>query len=189
MNEAAFLRFFRRSAPDVAHGLVGARLMVDGVGGVIVETEAYDSTDPASHSAVGPTPRNAVMFGPPGRAYIYRSYGIHWCLNFVCGVRQDGSAVLIRALEPTAGLETIEQRRDTSKLRLMCSGPGRTCQALAITGALNGRSLKAAPFEVCPPLQSPEIVLGKRIGITHAVDTLWRFGLARSPYLSRPMPR
>jgi DNA-3-methyladenine glycosylase len=187
MDDRAFSCFFARRASDVARDLVGATLLVNGVGGMIVETEAYDSGDPASHSAKGPTIRNAAMFGPPAHAYIYRSYGLHWCLNAVCGVTPDGSAVLIRALQPTAGLDVIEQRRGRSDLRLMCSGPGRLCQALAITGSMNGRSLFAGPFSIDFCHRPVEIVAAKRIGITRGADTLWRFGLHHSPYLSRPM--
>ena len=150
MDDPAFARFFQRAAPDVAQDLIGAILLVNGVGGVIVETEAYDRADPASHSAKGPTRRNAAMFGPPGHAYVYRSYGLHWCLNAVCGVVPDGSAVLIRALQPTTGLDVIGHRRGTSDLRLMCSGPGRLCHALAITDELNGAPIEAAPFGFIP---------------------------------------
>jgi DNA-3-methyladenine glycosylase len=185
MDDTTFKRFFQRPAPDVARDLIGARLSVDGVGGLIVETEAYDRTDPASHSARGPTARNAAMFGPPGHAYVYRSYGLHWCLNAVCGVAADGSAVLIRALQPTNGFAEIQQRRGTADPRLMCSGPGRVCQALAITGASDGKSLNAAPFDIIFRSDPAEVAAGRRIGITRGVETLWRFGLAHSPYLSR----
>ncbi len=187
MGNVAFCHFFQRPAPDLARDLIGAVLLVDGVGGVIVETEAYDRTDPASHSANGPTLRNAAMFGPPGRAYIYRSYGLHWCLNVVCGITPDGSAVLIRAMQPTTGLDEIEQRRGTSDLRLMCSGPGRLCQALAITGQMNGAPLDAAPFSLTPRMEPVDVSAGRRIGITRASETPWRFGIAGSPYLSRRM--
>jgi DNA-3-methyladenine glycosylase len=185
MDEKAFAGFFQRAAPDVARDLIGATLLVNGVGGVVVETEAYDEADPASHSAKGPTPRNAVMFGPPGRAYVYRSYGLHWCLNAVCGVTPAGSAALIRALQPTTGLHVIEQRRRTSDLRLMCSGPGRVCQALAITGAMNAKSLNSTPFDITVRNEPVEVAVGRRIGISRGVETPWRFGLAQSRYLSR----
>jgi DNA-3-methyladenine glycosylase len=187
MDDQAILQFFQRTAPTVAQDLVGATLTVNGVGGVIVETEAYDRVDPASHSAQGLTVRNAAMFGLPGTAYIYRSYGLHWCLNAVCGVVPDGSAVLIRALQPTTGLEVIQQRRGTSDFRLMCSGPGRLCQALAINATLNGACLSSVPFNLIPRGGPVEIAVGRRIGIKRGVDTRWRFGLMNSPYLSRPI--
>ena len=162
------------------------RLFVDGVGGRVVETEAYDSDDPASHSFGGLTVRNASMFGPAGHAYIYRSYGLHWCLNLVCGAA-PGSAVLIRALEPERGLDVMRERRGTASLRDLCRGPGRLCQALAITGALDGRAIDAEPFTVLEWTDRPEIVAGRRIGITRGAGTAWRFGLAGSRWLSRPM--
>lgn len=176
--------FFGRTAVDVAQDLLGATLLVEGVGGSIVETEAYDRTDPASHSFAGPTPRNAAMFGPPGHAYVYRSYGIHWCLNFVC---LPGSAVLLRALEPVHAVATMAQRRGVSDLRLLCSGPGRLCQALGVTGALNGLPLDAPPFALSERESAPRIATGPRIGITKGADTPWRFAIAGSPFLSRSM--
>ena len=173
-------------AAMVAHDLIGATLLVDGVGGTIVETEAYDRTDPASHSFAGPTPRNAAMFGPVGHVYVYRSYGLHWCLNIVCGVA--GSAVLIRALEPSAGVETMRARRGSNDLRVLCGGPGRLCQALGITGALNGASLDRPPFALLDRPAPVEVASGPRIGITKGVETAWRFVLAGSPFLSRRLP-
>ncbi|MDR2155401.1 MAG: DNA-3-methyladenine glycosylase [Burkholderiaceae bacterium] len=180
---------FGDDAAAVARRLIGATLLVDGVGGVIVETEAYDASEPASHSYPGPTPRNRAMFGPPGHAYVYRSYGIHWCLNFVCREAGHGAGVLIRALHPTHGLAQMRQRRglpDDADDRLLCAGPGRVGQALGITLAQYGLPLDAAPFAVltadAPPAQ---VLSGPRIGISRAVDLPWRFGLAGSPYLSR----
>jgi DNA-3-methyladenine glycosylase len=176
--------FFARPVIEIARGLVGATLLVDGVGGVIVETEAYDHTDPASHSYNGPTPRNTAMFGPPGHAYVYRSYGIHWCLNFV-GL--TGSAVLIRALQPTHGTDLMAERRGLSDQRLFCAGPGRLCQALAIDISHNGLPLDVPPFALFRGEADREIATGTRIGITRGVDTPWRFVLKGSKFLSKPM--
>ncbi len=170
----------------LGRALIGATLLVDGVGGRIVETEAYDHEDPASHSFSGPTPRNAVMFGPPGRAYVYRSYGIHWCLNFVCGEEGHGAGVLIRAVEPLSGLDVMRARRGLDDPRLLCSGPGRVGQALAITHALNGMRLDQKPFKVFAADGPQDVVAGPRIGITKAMDVPWRYGLAGSRFLSRP---
>lgn len=170
---------------DVARALIGATLLVDGIGGRIVETEAYDRTDPASHSFAGRTARNAAMFGPLGHAYVYRSYGLHWCLNIVCGA--PGGAVLIRALEPLVGLEAMRARRGLHDLRLLCRGPGRLCQALDITGALNGAALDRPPFVLLDRPAPVEVTPGPRVGITKGVNTAWRFVLAGSAFLSRRM--
>jgi DNA-3-methyladenine glycosylase len=172
----------------VAKALIGVRLLVDGVGGAIVETEAYDQEDPASHAFSGQTKRNAVMFGPPGRAYVYRIYGAHWCLNVVCAGEPRG-AVLIRALEPTDGLSVMAERRGTADPRLLCSGPGKLCQALAITGAHDGALLDEPPFALSAPDRALDLATGPRIGLSKAVDTPWRFGASGSPFLSRPFPR
>jgi DNA-3-methyladenine glycosylase len=177
--------FFQRPSADVARDLIGVTLLIDGIGGVVVETEAYDHEDPASHSFGGPTRRNASMFGPPGRAYVYRSYGLHWCLNFVCGEASLGSAVLVRALEPKVGLEMMRQRRGMTDPSLLCRGPGRLCQALGVTGALDGQPLDRPPFSWRPRLGAVPVVIGPRIGITRGVETPWRFGMAGSAFLSR----
>jgi DNA-3-methyladenine glycosylase len=179
---------FTRNSQEVARRLIGMTLLVNGVGGVIVETEAYDREDPASHSFSGPTPRNAVMFGPPGRAYVYLSYGIHWCLNFVCREKGHGAGVLIRALEPTAGIPTMIERRRQRDLRALCAGPGRLGEALGITHAMNGRRLDRRPFTLKAAATEATVVCGPRIGISKAVDQPWRFGLAGSRYVSRPFP-
>lgn len=171
----------------MARSLIGATLLVGGVGGVIVETEAYDSEDPASHSFRGPTPRNQAMFGPPGRIYVYRSYGIHWCLNIVCGKEGHGAAVLIRALEPTHGLAIMQARRGLEDPRLLCSGPGRIGQALAIEHGFNGLRLDREPFRVLAAPTDPGVAAGPRIGISKAMDIPWRFALAGSRFLSKPM--
>ena len=178
---------FAADAPHVARALIGATLLVDGVGGVIVETEAYDRGEPASHTHAGPTPRNRAMFGAPGHAYVYRSYGIHWCLNFVCREAGHGAGVLIRAIEPTQGLDLMRARRGLENARLLCAGPGRVGQALGITLAHYGLPLDAPPFSVlgAPPGTPVDVLTGPRIGISKAVDTPWRFGLAGSRYLSR----
>lgn len=176
------------SAPSeiVARQLIGVTVLVDGVGGRIVETEAYDREDPASHAYSGPTERNASMFGPPGHAYVYRSYGIHWCLNFVCREAGHGAGVLIRALEPVEGLEAMRARRDADDEWLLCSGPGKLCQALGVTRAHNGLPLSLPPFALLPAPGEMPIVAGPRIGISKAVDVPWRFGLAGSRFVSRP---
>jgi DNA-3-methyladenine glycosylase len=178
--------FFRRSVHEVAPDLIGATLTFDGVGGRIVEVEAYHHTEPAAHSFRGPTRRNAVMFGPPGYAYVYRSYGIHWCLNFVCEPEGSASAVLIRAIEPTAGLPAMRRRRREKDERLLCSGPGRLCEALRITAAHNGLALDAPPFALSARTGAIEVIAGPRIGITKAADLPWRYGLKGSRFLSKP---
>jgi len=178
--------FFARSVHAVAPDLIGATLLIDGVGGIIVEVEAYHHTDPAAHSFIGRTERNAVMFGPPGYAYVYRSYGIHWCLNFVCEQEGSASAVLIRALEPTQGLPTMRRRRRVDEARALCSGPGKLGQALGVTLEHNGLALDRTPIELRARTGAPEIVTGPRIGISKAVEQPWRYGLRDSLFLSRP---
>jgi DNA-3-methyladenine glycosylase len=184
-----YRKFFDRSVHEVAPDLIGATLLVRGVGGIIVEVEAYHHTDPAAHSYGGRTERNAVMFGPPGYAYVYRSYGMHWCLNFVCEHEGSASAVLIRALEPTEGLAAMRRRRGMKQGRLLCSGPGRLCEALSVTDAHNALALDAPPFELWVRRGKIEIVTGPRIGITKAVETPWRYGLTGSRFLSKPFTR
>ena len=179
--------FFDRSVHDVAPELIGATLLFKGTGGLIVEVEAYHHTEPAAHSYGGQTPRNAVMFGPPGRAYVYRSYGIHRCVNFVCEREGSASAVLIRALMPTQGLAAMRRRRGVKDERLLCSGPGRLCEALGITGGHNGLALDVPPFQILPRTDEMEIAVGPRIGITRAIELPWRYGLKASRYLSKPM--
>ena len=178
--------FFSRSVHDVAPDLIGATLLIDGVGGRIAEVEAYHHTDPAAHSFRGRTERNAVMFGPPGYAYVYRSYGIHWCLNFVCEPEGSASAVLIRAVEPLEGLAKMRRRRGLADERLLCSGPGRLGQALAVTRAHNGLALDRLPFELYARDEMPEIATGIRIGLTKAVELPWRYGIKGSKFLSKP---
>ena len=177
--------FFARTVHEVAPELIGTTLMVDGVGGTIVEVEAYDQDDPASHGFRGMTARTASMFGPAGHAYVYRSYGIHWCLNLVCAEEGRSEAALVRALEPTAGLETMRERRGLEAERGLCSGPGKLCQALGITRILDGLSLDEPPFELRARAGEPPLAVGRRIGITRAVEQPWRYGLAGSPFLSR----
>jgi DNA-3-methyladenine glycosylase len=179
--------FFQRSVHQVAPELIGAELYVDGVGGRIVELEAYDHEDPAAHGFGNRrTPRNASMFLPGGHSYVYRSYGIHWCLTLVCEEEGVSAAVLVRALEPLAGLDEMRARRGLEEVRLLCSGPGRLCQALGVTREHDGLPLDRPPFELRPRRDEPEVVRGPRIGITKAVDLPWRYGLAGSRFLSRP---
>ncbi len=181
--------FFDRSVHEVAPDLVGATLLFDGAGGTIVEVEAYHHTDPASHSYVRRTPRNGVMFGPPGHAYVYRSYGIHWCVNFVCEAEGSASAVLVRAIVPEIGVASMQLRRGLQDERLLCSGPGRLCAALGITGAHDGAPLDRKPFELLARSTVPEMVVGVRIGITKGVELPWRFGLKGSRYFSKPFAK
>ncbi|KQQ47413.1 3-methyladenine DNA glycosylase [Duganella sp. Leaf126] len=188
---------FEAPSHIVARQLIGVTVLVNGVGGRIVETEAYDREEPASHCYIGETPRNFSMFGPPGRSYVYRSHGIHWCLNFVCRENGHGAGVLLRAIEPLAGLAQMRERRGLEDERLLCSGPGRLCQALGITRADNNLPLDAAPFQLLAPapgadpgaateVLAMEVLAGPRIGISKAVELPWRFGLASSRFLSKP---
>jgi DNA-3-methyladenine glycosylase len=177
--------FFARSVHEVAPELIGAALLVDGVGGRIVEVEAYDQDDPASHSFRGPTARTASMFGPAGHAYVYRSYGVHWCLNLVCAPDGRAEAALVRALEPACGLDVMRERRGVDDPRALCSGPGKLCQALGLTRVHDGLALDEPPFELLARESEPELAIGPRIGLTRAVEQPWRYGLAGSPFLSR----
>jgi DNA-3-methyladenine glycosylase len=179
--------FFARDVHDVAREVIGATLLVDGVGGTIVEVEAYDQTEPASHGFRGLTERNAAMFGPGGHAYVYRSYGIHWCLNLVTGEEGRASAVLVRALEPTQRLDEMRHRRGVDAPRLLCSGPGRLCQALGVTREHDSLPLDRPPFSVLARAREVHVVSGPRIGITRAADLPWRYALEGSPFLSRPL--
>jgi DNA-3-methyladenine glycosylase len=181
--------FFARGVHEVARDLIGCTLLVDGVGGVVVEVEAYAPDDSASHSFRGRTPRNAAMFGPPGRLYVYRSYGIHWCANIVCERDGIGAAVLLRALEPTTGLDEMRRRRRLDDPLLLCSGPGRLTQALGLTGEHDGLPLDRRPFRLVPALEATEIVSGPRVGISSATELPWRYALSGSPFVSRPRPR
>jgi DNA-3-methyladenine glycosylase len=170
---------------DVAPALIGWRMLVGGVGGTIVEVEAYREDDAASHSYGGPRGRNVVMFGPPGFAYVYRSYGIHWCLNLVCGPEGAGAAVLLRAIEPTHGLDEMRRRRGLSDERLLCSGPGRLTQALRVTGEHDGLSLEVAPFLFSKPGVPYSVRTTTRIGITKAAERPWRFVASDTRFASR----
>ena len=181
--------FFARSVHEVAPDVIGVTLLVDGIGGRIVEVEAYDQEDPASHGYRGRTTRNETMFGPPGHAYVYRSYGVHWCLNLVCGKEGIPEAVLVRALEPTVDLDEQRRRRGVEDVRALCSGPGKLCQALGITREHDGLPLDAPPFRLEPRGEAPEIVTGPRVGITQATELSWRYALAGSPFMSRALRR
>lgn len=181
--------FFERSVHEVARELVGCRLFFEGRGGTIVETESYERDDPACHAYVGLTDRTEVLFGPPGRAYVYLSYGIHSLLNVVAEPEGEAAAVLIRALEPTAGLEQMRERRGGRPDRELCSGPGKLTEALGVDLASNGAELGRDPFLLLgPDGDAPAIRTGPRIGITKAVDRPWRFCAAGSPFVSRPRP-
>jgi DNA-3-methyladenine glycosylase len=179
--------FFARSVHEVAPDVIGVTLLVDGVGGTIVEVEAYDQEDPAAHGYRGRTERNKSMFGPAGHAYVYRSYGIHWCLNLVCEEEGSASAVLLRALEPTNGVDRMRAHRGLEDPRLLCSGPGRLCQALGVTREHDGLPLDRAPFELLAREREPELVTGVRVGITKAAERPWRYALAGSRFVSRPV--
>ena len=179
--------FFARTVHEVAPDLIGVTLLVNGVGGRIVEVEAYDQEDPASHGYRGRTPRNEAMFGPPGHAYVYRSYGIHWCLNLVCGEEGVAEAVLVRALEPTAGLEEQRRRRGVEDLRALCSGPGKLCQALGITREHDGLRLDAPPFTLLAAAEPADLVAATRVGIARAPELPWRYTLRGSRFVSRPV--
>ena len=182
--------FFVRSVHDVARDLIGCALLFDGVGGVIVEAESYERDDPACHAYVGITARNAVLFGPPGRAYVYLSYGLHSLLNAVAEPDGSAAAVLIRALEPVWGIERMRRRRGRGRTRDLCSGPGKLTEALGIGLELNGASICEPPFELRAPddgYRGIRVETGPRIGITRAADRPWRFCAAGSEYLSRPL--
>jgi DNA-3-methyladenine glycosylase len=179
--------FFARSVHEVAPELIGATLLFDGVGGTIVEVEAYDQDDPASHSFRGLRPKTASMFGPPGHAYVYRSYGVHWCLNLVCAQEGRAEAALVRALEPAHGLDAMRQRRGLEAARALCSGPGKLCQALGITRSHDGLALDEPPFEIRARDSEMPLAVGTRIGITRAIEQPWRYCLAGSRFLSRPV--
>jgi len=183
--------FFERSVHEVARELIGCELRVGGVGGAIVETESYERDDPACHAYVGLTPRTATIFGPPGRAYVYLSYGIHSLLNAVCEPDGTAAAVLIRALEPSVGIEEMRRRRGRERPHELCSGPGKLAEALGIGLELNGASLVKPPFELRPRTSrwaAVEVATGPRIGITRATEMPWRFCAAGSAFLSRPLP-
>jgi DNA-3-methyladenine glycosylase len=180
-----FAELVAASVHEAAPALVGWTLLVDGVGGRIVEVEAYAEDDPASHSYRGAKGRNATMFGPPGRLYVYRSYGIHWCANVVCESPGRGAAVLLRALEPVQGIETMRARRGVADVRLLCAGPGRLTQALGLTVAHDGADLAQPPFSLVPPTMQVAVERTPRIGISRAVDQPWRYVEAGSSFSSR----
>jgi DNA-3-methyladenine glycosylase len=177
--------FFDRYVLEVAPDLIGATLLVNGVGGIIVEVEAYHQSEPAAHSYNGPTPRTQVMFGPPGFSYVYRSYGIHWCVNLVCEKAGSASAVLIRALEPTHGLAAMRRRRGVEDERMLCSGPGKLCEALGISIKQSELPLDAPPYALHARVGKADVVTGLRIGITKAAELPWRYGLRGSRFVSK----
>jgi DNA-3-methyladenine glycosylase len=182
--------FFDRSVHDVAHDLIGCALLYDGVGGVIVEAESYERDDPACHAYVGLTERTAPLFGPPGRAYVYLSYGVHSCLNFVCEPEGEAAAVLVRALEPRWEIEEMSRRRGRDHVRELCSGPGKLTEALGIGLSINRAPLTEPPFELRDRddgWRDVAVATGPRIGITRAAEVPWRFCAAGSEYLSRPL--
>jgi DNA-3-methyladenine glycosylase len=183
--------FFARSVHDVARDLVGCALLHDGVGGIVVETESYHRDDPACHAYGGPTPRSEILWGTPGTAYVYFSYGIHSLLNAVAEPEGEAAAVLIRAIEPRWGIEAMRERRGREDVRELCSGPGKLTEALGVGLADNGRSLLEPPFDLRAPSGDPslEIVTAPRVGITKAADFPWRFCAAGSRFVSRPLPR
>ncbi|HEX7293660.1 MAG TPA: DNA-3-methyladenine glycosylase [Solirubrobacterales bacterium] len=189
MSDRLERAFFDRSVHAVARDLVGCMLLYEGRGGVIVETESYEADDPACHAYVGLTERTRVLFGPPGRAYVYLSYGIHSLLNAVAEPEGEAAAVLIRALEPTHGLEQMRERRGDKPDTDLCSGPGKLTEALGVDLSDNEADLCREPFLLAPSRGAPpEVVAGPRIGITKAVERPWRFCVAGSPYVSRPRP-
>jgi DNA-3-methyladenine glycosylase len=184
-------RFFDRSVHEVARDLIGCRLAVGETAGIIVETEAYEASDPACHAYVGRTARNEVLFGPPGHAYVYFSYGIHSLLNFVTEPEGTASAVLIRALEPSEGIDLMRERRGRDQIEGLCSGPGKLSEALGVDLSLNGADLFAPPFELGPPAgewADVQVITGPRIGITKAADLPWRYCVSGSRFVSRPWP-
>jgi DNA-3-methyladenine glycosylase len=186
LGEPVKRAFFARSVHKVAPDLIGATMLVNGVGGIIVEVEAYHHTEPAAHSFNGPTLRNSVMFGPPGFVYVYRSYGIHWCVNFVCEKEGSASAVLIRALQPTHGIPAMRRRRGLHDEKSLCSGPGKLTEALGITHEHNGLALDAPPYALHARADKADVIAGVRIGITKAAELPWRYGLKDSEFLSKP---
>src|SRR6202000_1174577 len=177
--------FFARSVHEVAPDLIGATFLVNGIGGINVEVEAYDQTDPAAHSCRGPTPRNAIMFGPPGYTYVYLSYGLNWCVNFVCQPTGSAAGILIRALKPTHGLAAMRRRRGGGDVAALCSGPGKLCKALGITKALSELPIDKEPIALHARSGEAEIATGVRVGLTKAVDLPWRYGLKGSSFLSK----
>jgi DNA-3-methyladenine glycosylase len=183
--------FYARPVVEVARDLIGCTITHGEASGVIVETEAYHHSEPACHAYAGLTPRTQTLFGPPGMAYVYRSYGIHALLNAVCEPEGEGTAVLIRALEPLEGIDVMRDRRGMERVEDLCSGPGKLTQALGIELTENGTSLIDGPIRLGPPpagRPAPEVVEGTRIGITRAVELPWRFCALRSRSVSRPWP-